>query len=128
MNTCVSLTAMPLGAPLWYAYLTAVLYSIGHSAGNPTYGSVIGDIFSGRKIGLTSRAMQRSSQITEPDYAPLMDDMFFEQGTDIEAGMNSRREGEARLIEGVCQPQASSAYLAILDSLRGTKNVAFKTA
>ena len=37
----------------------------------------------GRKIGLTSRAMQVSSQITEPDYAPLMDDMFFEQGTDI---------------------------------------------
>ena len=25
---------------------------IGHSAGNPTYGSVIADIFSGRKIGL----------------------------------------------------------------------------
>ena len=37
----------------------------------------------GRKIGLTSRAMQQSSQITEPDYAPLMDDMFFETGTDI---------------------------------------------
>src|SRR5688500_5415317 len=37
----------------------------------------------GRKIGLTSRAMQRSSQITEPDYAPLMDDMFFDSGTDI---------------------------------------------
>ncbi|HMN76555.1 MAG TPA: 2-oxo-hepta-3-ene-1,7-dioic acid hydratase [Burkholderiaceae bacterium] len=37
----------------------------------------------GRKIGLTSRAMQQASQITEPDYAPLMDDMFFEQGTDI---------------------------------------------
>jgi 2-oxo-hept-3-ene-1,7-dioate hydratase len=37
----------------------------------------------GRKIGLTSRAMQQSSQIDEPDYAPLMDDMFFEQGTDI---------------------------------------------
>ena len=37
----------------------------------------------GRKIGLTSRAMQLSSQITEPDYAPLMDDMFFEQGSDI---------------------------------------------
>lgn len=34
----------------------------------------------GRKIGLTSRAMQQASQITEPDYAPLMDDMFFEQG------------------------------------------------
>ncbi len=37
----------------------------------------------GRKIGLTSRAMQQASQITEPDYAPLMDDMFFEQGGDI---------------------------------------------
>ena len=37
----------------------------------------------GRKIGLTSRAMQLASQITEPDFAPLMDDMFFEQGSDI---------------------------------------------
>lgn len=37
----------------------------------------------GRKIGLTSRAMQQASQITEPDYAPLMDDMFFDQGSDI---------------------------------------------
>src|SRR5215468_11069324 len=37
----------------------------------------------GRKIGLTSRAMQQASQISEPDYAPLMDDMFFESGTDI---------------------------------------------
>ena len=39
----------------------------------------------GRKIGLTSRAMQQASQITEPDYAPLMDDMFFAQGSDIPA-------------------------------------------
>jgi len=38
----------------------------------------------GRKIGLTSRAMQVSSQITEPDHAPLMDDMFFDAGGDIE--------------------------------------------
>lgn len=37
----------------------------------------------GRKIGLTSRAMQQASQITEPDYAPLMDDMFFAPGGDI---------------------------------------------
>ena len=34
----------------------------------------------GRKIGLTSRAMQQASQIDEPDYAPLMDDMFFQPG------------------------------------------------
>jgi 2-oxo-hept-3-ene-1,7-dioate hydratase len=37
----------------------------------------------GRKIGLTSRAMQQASQITEPDFAPLMDDMFFAAGSDI---------------------------------------------
>ncbi len=37
----------------------------------------------GRKIGLTSRAMQLASQITEPDFAPIMDDMLFEQGTDL---------------------------------------------
>jgi len=37
----------------------------------------------GRKIGLTSRAMQQASQIDEPDFAPLMDDMFFAQGSDI---------------------------------------------
>ncbi|MET3439895.1 2-oxo-hept-3-ene-1,7-dioate hydratase [Variovorax paradoxus] len=34
----------------------------------------------GHKIGLTSRAMQLSSQIDEPDYGTLLDDMFFEQG------------------------------------------------
>ena len=37
----------------------------------------------GRKIGLTSRAMQQASQIDEPDFAPLMDDMFFACGSDI---------------------------------------------
>lgn len=42
-----------------------------------------GRTIKGRKIGLTSRAMQIASQITEPDYAPLMDDMFFETGSDI---------------------------------------------
>ena len=42
-----------------------------------------GRVIKGRKIGLTSRAMQLSSQITEPDYAPLLDDMFFAAGADI---------------------------------------------
>ena len=42
-----------------------------------------GRVIKGRKIGLTSRAMQLASQITEPDFAPLMDDMFFPQGGDI---------------------------------------------
>jgi len=34
----------------------------------------------GHKIGLTSRAMQQSSQIDEPDYGLLLDDMLFDAG------------------------------------------------
>lgn len=37
----------------------------------------------GHKIGLTSRAMQVSSNITEPDFGALLDDMLFDEGTDI---------------------------------------------
>jgi MFS family permease len=44
--------AMTAGAPLWLVYVSLALYGIGHSAGNPTYGAVISDIFSGPKIGL----------------------------------------------------------------------------
>jgi len=44
-----------------------------------------GRTIKGRKIGLTSRAMQQASQITEPDYAPLIDSMFIESGQDIRA-------------------------------------------
>ena len=39
-----------------------------------------GRVVLGRKIGLTSRAMQQASQIDEPDFAPLLDDMFFAAG------------------------------------------------
>jgi 2-oxo-hept-3-ene-1,7-dioate hydratase len=39
-----------------------------------------GRLARGHKIGLTSRAMQQSSQIDEPDYGTLLDDMFFEPG------------------------------------------------
>jgi 2-oxo-hept-3-ene-1,7-dioate hydratase len=42
-----------------------------------------GRVVKGHKIGLTSRAMQQSSQIDEPDYGVLLDDMFFSNGADI---------------------------------------------
>lgn len=38
----------------------------------------------GHKIGLTSRAMQRNSNITEPDFGALLDDMFFDDGGTID--------------------------------------------
>ena len=51
-SASAGMIAMTVGAPLWLVYLTIALYGVGHSAGNPTYGAVIGDIFSGHKIGL----------------------------------------------------------------------------
>src|SRR4051812_3493185 len=38
----------------------------------------------GHKIGLTSRAMQRSSNVTEPDFGTLLDDMLLPEGQDID--------------------------------------------
>ncbi len=37
----------------------------------------------GHKIGLTSRAMQRASNITEPDFGALLNDMLFKEGCTI---------------------------------------------
>lgn len=37
----------------------------------------------GRKIGLTSRAMQQVAGFSEPDYGNLFDDMFFRDGDEI---------------------------------------------
>ena len=45
-----------------------------------------GRIIKGHKIGLTSKAMQSASQISEPDYGVLLDDMFLEDGVTIPAG------------------------------------------
>jgi 2-oxo-hept-3-ene-1,7-dioate hydratase len=42
-----------------------------------------GRIIRGHKIGLTSKAMQYSSNINEPDYGALLDDMFFSDGSTL---------------------------------------------
>ena len=60
-----------------------------------------GRTIKGRKIGLTSRAMQQASQIDEPDFAPLMDDMFFAPGEiPIERFIAPRVEVELAFILG----------------------------
>jgi 2-oxo-hept-3-ene-1,7-dioate hydratase len=76
----------------------------------------------GRKIGLTSRAMQQASQITEPDYAPLMDDMFFETGTDIpiERFIAPRVEVELAFILG---KPLQGPGVTLFDVLRATEYV-----
>ena len=44
-----------------------------------------GRTVAGYKIGLTSRAMQKAMNINEPDYGTLLDDMVFEEGTEIDS-------------------------------------------
>lgn len=39
----------------------------------------------GHKIGLTSKAMQAASNVHEPDYGVLLDDMFYNDGDTLEA-------------------------------------------
>jgi sugar phosphate permease len=46
------LIAIPQDPAMGFVYLAALVFAIGHSAGNPTYGAVIADIFSGRRIGV----------------------------------------------------------------------------
>ena len=41
----------------------------------------------GYKIGLTSRAMQMAVNIDQPDYGVLLDDMFFEDGAEIDVSV-----------------------------------------
>ncbi len=56
----------------------------------------------GRKIGLTSRAMQMASNFTEPDYGYLTDDMMLADGAQIVAAryMSPRLEVELAFIMG----------------------------
>ena len=51
----------------------------------------------GHKIGLTSKAMQRFSNITEPDYGALLDDMMFVSGDDLPAARFIEPRAEVEL-------------------------------
>lgn len=56
----------------------------------------------GHKIGLTSRAMQMASKMTEPDYGRILDDAFFNDGAQIGADrfLKPRLEVELAFIMG----------------------------
>lgn len=56
----------------------------------------------GRKIGLTSRAMQMASKMTEPDYGVILDDALFKDGARIPAGtfIKPRLETELAFVMG----------------------------
>ncbi|APO68983.1 2-oxo-hepta-3-ene-1,7-dioic acid hydratase [Rhizobium gallicum] len=56
----------------------------------------------GHKIGLTSRAMQMASKMTEPDYGRILDDALFNDGAQIRADLfiKPRLEMELAFIIG----------------------------
>jgi MFS family permease len=46
------LIAIPENPAIKFVYVAALLYAVGHSAGNPTYGAMISDIFAGPRVGV----------------------------------------------------------------------------
>ncbi|NUA26920.1 2-oxo-hept-4-ene-1,7-dioate hydratase [Cupriavidus basilensis] len=80
-----------------------------------------GQVVKGHKIGLTSRAMQISSQISEPDYGTLLDSMFFAQGDiPVDRFIAPRVEVELAFILG--RP-LRGPNLTIFDVLQATEYV-----
>jgi 2-oxo-hept-3-ene-1,7-dioate hydratase len=75
----------------------------------------------GHKIGLTSRAMQLSSQIDEPDYGTLLDDMFFEPG-DIPTGRFIAPRVEVELAF-ILKRRLQGATVSVQDVLEATDYV-----
>ncbi len=76
----------------------------------------------GHKIGLTSRAMQQSLNINEPDHGTLLDDMVFHDGSTIplERFIAPRVEVELAFVLG---QDLSGPNCTIFDALRATEYV-----
>ena len=77
----------------------------------------------GYKIGLTSRAMQMTMQIDEPDYGTLLDDMFFANGAGIEAAGFTDPRIEVELAF-VLKDRLAGEEVTVSDVLQATDYVA----
>lgn len=76
----------------------------------------------GRKIGLTSRAMQMASKMTEPDYGVMLDDSLFKDGAVIRAGTFIKPRLETELAF-VMAEDLSGAGCQMHDVMRATEFV-----
>ena len=76
----------------------------------------------GHKIGLTSRAMQMASKMTEPDYGHLLDDMLYNDGARIPADrfLAPRLEVELAFVMG---EKLKGSNTRIYDVMRATEFV-----
>jgi len=76
----------------------------------------------GHKIGLTSKAMQRSSGIDEPDYGVLLDDMAFSDGAKIKVDNYCVPRVEVELAFVLAKPLKGPG-IGVIDVLRATEYV-----
>ncbi len=76
----------------------------------------------GHKIGLTSRAMQAAMQIDEPDFGALLDDMFFDDGSELRVARFCDPKIEVELAFVLGKPLAGEA-VTMLDVLTATDYV-----
>jgi 2-oxo-hept-3-ene-1,7-dioate hydratase len=76
----------------------------------------------GRKIGLTSKAMQQATGITEPDYGVIFDDMVFENGVTVPFDNFSNVRIEVELAFVLAKP-LSGPRCTLEDVLDATRHV-----
>ncbi|MER7311742.1 MULTISPECIES: 2-oxo-hept-4-ene-1,7-dioate hydratase [Streptomyces] len=76
----------------------------------------------GRKIGLTSRAMQAATGITEPDYGVMFDDTVWESGAVIPYDTYSNVRVEVELAFVLAAP-LEGPHCTLFDVLRATEFV-----
>src|SRR3979411_1749972 len=77
---------------------------------------------SGQKVGLTSKAMQRSSQIDEPDYGHLLDNMMIADGAKVAHANYCRPRVEIELAFVLGKPLKGPG-VGLPDVLRATEYV-----
>ena len=76
----------------------------------------------GRKIGLTSKAMQQATGITEPDYGVMFDDTVYSTGSVIEFDQFSNVRIEVELAFVLKDP-LEGPHCTLFDVLRATEYV-----
>lgn len=81
-----------------------------------------GRVVRGHKVGLTSRAMQLASNINEPDFGVLLDDMFYTDGAALpmERFIVPRVEVELAFVLGT---DLKGPGVTLMDVLRATEYV-----
>ncbi|MDO5699085.1 MAG: 2-oxo-hepta-3-ene-1,7-dioic acid hydratase [Dermatophilus congolensis] len=84
--------------------------------------SAEGQTVIGHKIGLTSRAMQVSSQIDEPDFGTLFDEMLYEPGAPVRASRFIKPRVEVELAFLLAKP-LKRPNVSVSDVLAATERV-----